>query len=223
MQGDERDVIIISVGYGRRANGTMSMRFGPLGADGGERRLNVLISRAKRRCEVYASITDEDIDLERAKGTGRARLQAVPALRPHRTAVMARPEPPAATTACSRNRSARALQARGYQVHPQVGIAGFFIDLAIADPERPGRYLLGVECDGASYRTLALGPRPRPPAPAVLEDHGWTMHRIWSSDWFQRPEEQLRADRGRDRGRQVRVRARRRRAARRGAPFRSRS
>ena len=70
VQGDERDVIMISVGYARGANSPLSMRFGPLGTEGGERRLNVLISRAKRRCEVFASITDEDIDLARARGKG---------------------------------------------------------------------------------------------------------------------------------------------------------
>ncbi|STQ07943.1 putative superfamily I DNA and RNA helicase protein [Enterobacter cloacae] len=70
IQGDERDVIMISVGYARNKQGYLAMRFGPLGSQGGERRLNVLISRAKRRCEVFASITDEDIDLERAKGVG---------------------------------------------------------------------------------------------------------------------------------------------------------
>lgn len=72
VQGDERDVIVISVGYGRNQKGVMAMRFGALSLDGGERRLNVLISRAKRRCEVYASITDKDIDLERGKGRGVA-------------------------------------------------------------------------------------------------------------------------------------------------------
>ena len=70
VQGDERDVIFISVGYGKNAHGYMAMAFGPLSTEGGERRLNVLISRAKRHCEVYASITDEDIDLERGKGKG---------------------------------------------------------------------------------------------------------------------------------------------------------
>src|SRR6202044_3648349 len=70
VQGDERDVIFISVGYGRNEKGFFAMRFGPLGTDGGERRLNVLISRAKRRCDVFASITDEDIDTDRAKGKG---------------------------------------------------------------------------------------------------------------------------------------------------------
>jgi very-short-patch-repair endonuclease len=190
VQGDERDVIFISVGYGRNAQGYMAMRFGPLSADGGERRLNVLISRAKRRCEVFASITDEDIDLDRGKGKGVFAFKLF--LHFARTGKLA-----LAHTTDRGHESvfevqlANALQARGYQVHPQVGIAGFFIDLAIADADRPGRYLLGIECDGASYhRSRSARDRDRL-RQAVLEDHGWIIHRVWSTDWFQRPRDQL--------------------------------
>src|SRR3546814_11883388 len=86
---------------------------------------------------------------------------------------------------------ARALQARGYQVHRQVGLAGFFIDLAVADAERPGRYLLGIECDGASYHSARSARDRDRLRQSVLESHGWTIHRVWSTDWFQRPNEQL--------------------------------
>ena len=150
VQGDERDVIFISVGYGRNKLGTMAMRFGPLSAEGGERRLNVLISRAKRRCEVFASITDEDIDLERAKGRGVAAFKLF--LHFARTGKLG------LSRVSGREddspfevQVADAVKACGYEVHPQVGIAGFFIDLGIADAEHPGRYLLGIECDGESY------------------------------------------------------------------------
>lgn len=190
VQGDERDVIMISVGYGRNANGTFSMRFGPLGADGGERRLNVLISRAKRRCEVFASITDEDIDLERAKGKGVFALKLfLHYARTGRLDVAHRSG--REQDSVLEEQIGRALQERGYQVHPQVGIAGFFIDLAIADAERPGRYLLGIECDGAAYHSSRSARDRDRLRQAVLEDHGWLIHRVWGSDWFQRPMEQL--------------------------------
>ncbi len=190
VQGDERDVIIISVGYGRSAQGHMAMRFGPLSADGGERRLNVLISRAKRRCEVYASMTDEDIDLERGKGKGVFSFKLF--LHYARTGRLSIAERSGHDhDSVFEMQVAEALKARGYQVHPQVGIAGFFIDLAVADPERPGRYILGIECDGDAYhRSLSARDRDRL-RQAVLEDHGWIMHRIWGADWFQRPQEQL--------------------------------
>ena len=192
VQGDERDVIFISVGYGPTVpNGRVPMRFGPLGSEGGERRLNVLISRAKQRCEVFASMTDEDIDPDFAssrKGVFAFRLF----LQFARTGRMTMAE------ATGRDHDsvfeiqvAKALQDRGYHVHRQVGLAGFFIDLAVSDPERPGRYLLGIECDGAAYHD-ALSARDRDRLrQSVLESHGWNIHRIWSTDWFQRPQQEL--------------------------------
>ena len=86
----------------------------------------------------------------------------------------------------------RAIESLGYEVHAQVGIAGFFIDLAILDRERHGRYLLGIECDGAAYHSSRSARDRDRLRQAVLEDHGWIIHRIWSTDWFQRPAEQLR-------------------------------
>ncbi|MCW7545462.1 DUF3320 domain-containing protein, partial [Aurantimonas litoralis] len=190
VQGDERDVIMISVGYAKNAQGYMAMRFGPLGAQGGERRLNVLISRAKRRCEVYASITDEDIDLERGKGAGILAFKLF--LHYARTGRLSIAQASGRDMdSVFEEQVASALQAKGYQVHPQVGIAGFFIDLAVSDPERPGRYLIGIECDGASYHSSRSARDRDRLRQAVLEDHGWIIHRIWSTDWFQRPQEQL--------------------------------
>lgn len=190
VQGDERDVILISVGYAKNKQGYMAMRFGPLSADGGERRLNVLISRAKRRCEVFASITDDDIDLERGKGKGVIAFKLF--LHYARTGKLGLSERSGRDMdSVFEEQVASALQARGYQVHPQVGIAGFFIDLAIADPERPGRYILGIECDGASYHDARSARDRDRLRQAVLEDHGWIIHRLWSSDWFQRPRAEL--------------------------------
>ena len=192
VQGDERDVIFISVGYGPTAPGLKPpMRFGPLGQEGGERRLNVLISRAKRRCEVFSSMTDEDIDPDFAstrKGVYAFKLFMHFA----RTGRMAMAE---ATVrdhdSVFEEQVAEALQARGYQVHRQVGLAGFFIDLAVADPEHADRYLLGIECDGEAYHDARSARDRDRLRQAVLEDHGWIIHRIWSTDWFRRPQEQL--------------------------------
>ncbi|MDX0567205.1 DUF3320 domain-containing protein [Sinorhizobium medicae] len=190
VQGDERDVILISVAYAKNAQGYLGMRFGPLGAEGGERRLNVLISRAKRRCEVYSSITDEDIDLERAKGKGVFAFKLfLHYARTGRLSMAQRAD--RSMDSVFEEQVMASLQERGYQVHPQVGIAGFFIDLAVADAEVPGRYLIGIECDGAEYH-LSRSARDRDRLrQAVLEDHGWKIHRIWSADWFQRPKGEL--------------------------------
>lgn len=192
VQGDERDVIFISVGYGPTVpGGRVPMRFGPLGTDGGERRLNVLISRAKQRCEVFASMTDEDIDPDFAstrKGVFAFRLF----LHFARTGRMTLAESTGRDhDSVFEEQVAKALQARGLQVHRQVGLAGFYIDLAVADPDRPGRYLLGIECDGASYHGARSARDRDRLRQSVLESHGWSIHRVWSTDWFQRPAEQL--------------------------------
>ncbi len=190
IQGDERDVILISVAYAKNAQGFMGMRFGPLGSEGGERRLNVLISRAKRRCEVYASITDEDIDLERGKGKGVFAFKLfLHYARTGRLSMTQRTD--RSMDSVFEEQVMAALQEKGYQVHPQVGIAGFFIDLAVADEQVPGKYILGIECDGAAYHDSRSARDRDRLRQAVLEDHGWTIYRIWSADWFQRPKAEL--------------------------------
>ena len=192
VQGDERDVIFISVGYGPTVpGGKVPMRFGPLGTDGGERRLNVLISRAKQRCEVFTSMSDEDIDPDFAS-TRKGVLAFKLFLHFARTGRMTMAESTGRDhDSVFEEQVAKALQARGYQVHRQVGLAGFFIDLAVSDADRPGRYLLGIECDGASYHDARSARDRDRLRQSVLESHGWTIHRVWSTDWFQRPNEQI--------------------------------
>ncbi len=191
IQGDERDVILISVGYGRDPSGQLAMSFGPLNHEGGERRLNVLITRARARLEVFASITADDIDLERAKGRGVAVLKSFLAYAATGVLGIAR------TTARGFDSPfeaavAQALVALGQRVDSQVGVAGCFIDLAIRDPARPGRHLLGIECDGAAYHS-ALWARDRDRLrQQVLEDQGWILHRVWSADWLRDPAGELR-------------------------------
>ena len=190
VQGDERDVVFLSIGYGRDANGTLAMRFGPLGNMGGERRLNVLISRAKRRCEVFTSLTAEDIDLDRASGRGVRSLKAF--LQFARTGRLPVTEQERATADLPLEDAIRTgLMKEGYDVHSRVGVAGFFIDLAIVDREQSGRYLVGLECDGESYGASRSARDRDRLRQAVLEDHGWILHRIWSTDWFHHPGVQL--------------------------------
>lgn len=192
VQGDERDVIFISVGYGPTTlGGKVPMRFGPLGKEGGERRLNVLISRAKQRCEVFSSMTDDDIDPEFAatrKGIFAFRMF----LHFARTGQLSMTESTGGDHQdVFQDQVAKALQERGYQVHRRVGLAGLFIDLAVADSDHPGRYLLGIECDGQAYHDARSARDRDRLRQSVLESHGWALHRLWISDWFQRPSEQL--------------------------------
>jgi very-short-patch-repair endonuclease len=190
IQGDERDVIFISVGYGKNKQGYMAMRFGPLSSEGGERRMNVLISRAKRRCEVFSSIVADDIDLNRARGAGVAALKLFLKFAETGQLDFAR-DTDREMDSEFEEQVAAALRSRGYGVKAQIGSAGFFVDLGVLDPDKPGRFVLGIECDGAAYHSSRSARDRDRLRQAVLEAHGWIIHRIWSTDWFRRPQEQL--------------------------------
>jgi very-short-patch-repair endonuclease len=191
IQGDERDVIFISVGFGKDAHGRMSMNFGPLNGENGARRLNVLISRSRYRCEVFSSIRAEDIRISPDTGQGPRALQTF--LRFAETGELTSlPTSQGEAMSPFETSVRQSLESQGYEVHSQIGVAGFFIDLAIADPEKPGRYIIGLECDGASYHS-SLSARDRDRLrQTVLEAQGWVIHRIWSTEWFRNPQEQLR-------------------------------
>ena len=191
VQGDERDVILISVGYGRTVDGYISMNFGALNNSGGERRLNVLISRARRRCVVYSNLSHSDIDLNRTQSRGVLAFK-----RFLQFAETGELDMPILTGGGSdslfEEEVARGLQSLGYDVKQQVGSAGFFIDMAIVDPIKPGRFLLGIECDGASYHSSRTARDRDRLRQQVLEGLGWQIYRIWSTDWFNNPDEELR-------------------------------
>ncbi|WP_053005979.1 DUF3320 domain-containing protein [Kiloniella spongiae] len=191
VQGDERDVIFISVCYAKDKDGYMSQSFGPVNSLGGERRLNVLFTRAKRRCEIFASITDQDIELRTANvPAGRRALHAY--LKFARTGTTDVPEPSGKEPdSLFEEAVMNKLRAAGYTVDPQVGSAGFYIDMAIRNPENMDVYLLGVECDGATYHSAAWARERDRLRQNVLEAKGWLLHRIWSTDWFQRPEQEF--------------------------------
>ncbi len=187
VQGDERDVIFISIGYGKTSEGYVALTFAALNRDGGERRLNVLITRAKHRCEVFSNITHADIDLSRTKSVGVATLKTF--LKFAETGILDVPSPTGKDAdSVFEEEVAEAIMRQGHQVEMQVGSAGFYIDLAVVDPDKPGSYLLGIECDGATYhRSKSARDRDRL-RQIVLENLGWTIHRIWSSDWFHNPD-----------------------------------
>ena len=190
VQGDERDVIFISIGYGRDTHGRLTMNFGPLNREGGERRLNVLITRARQRCEIFTNLIADDIDINATNARGIVALK-----RYLRYAQTGEIEMPIATGKDAdspfETEVAEAVRRHGYEVDHQIGSAGYFIDLAVKDPQRPGRYLLGIECDGATYHSAQSARDRDRLRQQVLEGLGWRIHRIWSTDWFRTPEQEL--------------------------------
>ena len=183
VQGDERDSIMISVGYGRGADGKLAMRFGPLSADGGERRLNVLITRAKKRCIVFSSIGADDIDLARASGRGVATLKSFLAFATageasRATAAKTQAAPLAAAIG-------KAIEAAGKEAVPRVGMAGLFLDVAARES---GNYVLGIEADAGDWAALRCARDRERGRASALEAMGWKLARAWSLSWYGRPE-----------------------------------
>ena len=186
VQGDERDVILFSVTYGPDRSGRVTMNFGPLNREGGERRLNVAMTRARMEMIVFSVLHPDQVDLSR---TG---AQAVADLK--HFLVYAERGPSALGAAGSRSAGgfespleaavARELRRKGWRVDPQVGVSAYRIDLGIVHPDASGRYLAGVECDGAMYHGSAVARERDKIRQQVLEGLGWKLFRIWSTDWW---------------------------------------
>ncbi|MEX2376343.1 MAG: DUF3320 domain-containing protein [Dehalococcoidia bacterium] len=189
IQGDDRDVIFLSVTYGPGPDGRVLKNFGPINLQGGWRRLNVLTTRAKRLLRVFSSMRGDQIDVTDSREGPTLLRQylkyAETGEYPASNIPVGEPDSPFEESVI------RALVGKGYRVVPQVGDAGYRIDIGIIDPDLPGRYICGIECDGASYHS-ALTVRDRDRLrQQVLELRGWDIHRMWSTDWFHDPVGQI--------------------------------
>jgi len=187
VQGDERDVMLFSICYAPDAAGKMTMNFGPLNRKGGERRLNVAVTRARKRLMVYATLDWSQIDENKSRAMGVGHLKAFlryAALGPTSLlAITSAPERPQFSSPFEQEVH-RVLSAAGWQVHTQVGCSGYRIDLGVVDPARAGTYVLGIECDGATYHSAHVARARDRLRQDVLESLGWRIYRIWSTDWW---------------------------------------
>ena len=190
IQGDERDVIFISIGYGRNESGRIAREFGPLNREGGHRRLNVLITRAKMAMRVFSNFRADELDLEAGASLGVRALKNFLQYAETGELAVARETGKAADSPFELE-VIEALRERNYEVEPQVGTAGYFIDIAVKDPEFPGRYVLAIECDGAAYHSSRSARDRDRLRQGVLEGLGWNFHRIWSTDWFRNPQQEI--------------------------------
>lgn len=186
VQGDERDIMYFSITYGPDLHGAVSMNFGPMNRDGGERRLNVAITRARHELRVFSSLKAEQMDLARTQALGVRDLK-------HFLDFAERgPRALAESTAGSRGdfespfeeAVAGALSRKGWQLHTQVGASDFRIDLAVVHPDAAGVYLSGIECDGATYHRSATARDRDKLREQVLRGLGWEILRVWSTDWW---------------------------------------
>jgi very-short-patch-repair endonuclease len=170
------------------------MNFGPLNSAGGQRRLNVAVSRARERVVIFSTLRPEKIDLSRVRAAGvrdlkhylEFALKGPRALLEQSLPTGMEPDSP------FESQVIKVLREHNLVAHPQVGCSAYRIDMGIVDPHAPGRYLLGIKCDGRAYHSGATVRDRDRLRQVVLEGLGWRLHRIWSTDWWLNPEQEIR-------------------------------
>ena len=189
IQGDERDVMLFSVTFGPDLAGKFTMNFGAINGMGGEKRLNVAVTRARRELHVFSSIRAEQIDLDRTHALGVKHLKAFLDYADRGAIALPSRDEGSLGPAESpfEEAVADALGAKGWEVRTQIGISGFRVDLSVVHPDHAGSYLAGIECDGATYHSSRNARDRDKIRQSVLEGLGWTILRVWSTDWFRNP------------------------------------
>lgn len=185
VQGDERDVILFSVGYGPDKDGRVSMNFGPLNRLGGERRLNVAVSRARYEMVIYSTLRSDQIDLNRTAAVGVAGLKRFLEYAEKGGQIVNRIQNSTATQYSINNLIADKLVKAGYQVDTNIGCSGYKIDIGIVDKDNPARYKLGIICDGENYRQAKMVRDREIVQNSVLKMLGWRIHKVWTLDWWE--------------------------------------
>lgn len=188
VQGDERDIILFSVGYGPDKAGKVSLNFGPLNRDGGWRRLNVAVSRARYEMKVFSTLRSDQIDLARTSSEGVAGLKAF--------LEYAEKGKKSMTLSLNREHKVKSfvdiiadqIRDRGYEVHTNIGSSGYRVDIGIVNKDKKSEYVLGILCDGATYKAAKTVRDRDVIQPDVLKHLGWNIHRVWTMDFIDNQE-----------------------------------
>jgi hypothetical protein len=192
VQGDERDVIFFSVGYGFDQQGQMAMNFGPLNKPGGERRLNVAVTRAREKVVLITSIRASDINKD-TQALGVQTLRTYLDYAEHGPETLQSHKSTAGEFNSALDEDVAAeIKKMGYEIVPQVGCSGYKIDIGVIDPVNAGCFLIGVECDGATYKSSSSARDRDRLREQVLMQLGWHIHRIWSPAWVARRDSEIR-------------------------------
>lgn len=215
VQGDERDVIFFSIGYARDKKGSLSHNFGPLNREGGHRRLNVAVTRARNRLKVFSSITSADIDLSRTSAQGATLLKKYLAFAETCTGVLAKDDDENEVTDLVTESQllllqqednnpysnkeyvgieesiARSLESEGYVVERFLGSSDYKIDIAVRSRKNPDNYILAIETDGKIYRNAKTCRDRERLRKQVLKSLGWNTHKVWARDWIRTPDEEF--------------------------------
>jgi very-short-patch-repair endonuclease len=201
VQGDERDFIFFSIGYAYDKKGTLSHNFGPLNREGGHRRLNVAVTRARNKLKVFSSIHASDIDLNRTGAQGAILLKKYLAFAETcsnnevqaESMGFAVDELPLSLKQKSliEESIAKSLNNRGFKVERYLGSSDYRIDLAVCNPNNPNEFILAIETDGEMYRSAKTTRDRERLRREVLESLGWNTHRIWARDWIRNNRDEL--------------------------------
>lgn len=187
VQGDERDVILFSVGYGKDANGKINKNFGPLNNSGGERRLNVAVTRARTEVKIFTNFHPREFDVSGSSSEGLRLLKEYLLYAQDGHTALLREETVSIEDSFDspfEKEVASKLREKGWEVRTQIGVGGYRIDLGVVHPEYSGQFLAGIECDGARYHSARSARDRDILRQAVLEGLGWNVLRVWSTDWW---------------------------------------
>ncbi|MEG4580622.1 AAA domain-containing protein [Microcoleus sp. MON1_C5] len=191
VQGDERDAILLSVGYGKDRSGRLVYRFGPLLTKGGERRLNVAVTRARQRMTLVSSFDHHDMDPNRSSSRGVELLRLYIQYAASEGKILGETEQSGVPLNPFEKDIYDALTGKGISLLPQWGVSSYRIDMVAQHPQQAGRFVLAIECDGASYHSLGTARDRDRLRQQQLEALGWRFHRIWSTDWFLRRDKEI--------------------------------
>lgn len=192
VQGDERDVILFSIGYGPDTEGKVALNFGPLNREGGSRRLNVAVSRARKEMMVFSTLQPEQIDLSKTRSQGVAQLKTFLEFAKKGKSAL----PSRISTALTNHEGierliAEKIAALGYEVHTHVGCSEYKIDIAIVNPNKKGEYILGIMCDGNRYKSAHTSRDRNILQGSVLKSLGWNIYSLWILDWWENQEKEV--------------------------------
>ncbi len=192
VQGDERDIILLSIGYGKDSKGSLSYNFGPINKEGGYKRLNVAVTRSRYKTIVVSSLDPKELDDTKLNSDGPKYLKAYLRYAKDKDFELFTEATEHLEFDSSFEESVYdVLKRQGFDVVSQVGCSGYRIDLAIKHPKNKGDYILGIECDGAQYHSSRFARDRDKVRQQVLEGLGWHIHRIWSDDWLNNREYEI--------------------------------
>jgi len=185
VQGDERDIIIISIGYGKDSTGKFSYNFGPLNRESGYKRLNVAITRSRFKTLVVSSLLPSELESDKLKSEGTRKLKDYLDYAKNKDFTKFVTVSEGIEFDSTFEESVYdELSKLGFEISTQVGCSGYKVDIAIKNPKKLGEYILGIECDGAQYHSSRYARDRDKVRQSILEGLGWNIHRIWSEDWL---------------------------------------